>query len=908
MTTRGARPIAALALTLALALLAVLGGLLMSSEAASADPSCEVPPTGLASALNDAGPGILLTWEASICTPDEYAVYRRDMDEDGSRMRLFATVDGASPGYTDTAAEPGVSYRYRIRSNDQGPRSAFTEITAPASESDTDNKTSPEGTTPEETSPEETPKSQLRAANPIFDSSLPTTIDVAENTSSGVDIGEPYTATDTDPDTLTYHLSGLDESSFAIVESSGQLRTVSALDFETRSSYSVTVGVRDASTDTGDDATIDVTITVTNADEAGTVTITGDLSGSSMLTALVTDIDGTTSDVTWQWARGSSASGPFVDISGATSASYTPEVADLSQYLRVTATYTDQQGPGKTAVAVTSGTIAASNSDPTFSAENIRLDLDENTAGGVDVEAPVTATDEDPSDTLTYSLSDKDDGAGHADSFALDSSTGQITTVSSADYNFEAQDRYFVILSVHDGKDAAGAADDTIDDTIELRIRLTNLDEPGTATLIYRTSPEGRVRLQREVTDPDGIIGGFFSRWHRGDSADGDEWEVINIPGTTEPITNEEYHTVGADVGKFVRHRVRYRDGHGAQKIAIAVTDAPIPASNSNPTFDQGSLITRSVPENSPADTSVGTAVMATDDEGGLVYRLGGSDAGSFEINSDGEIKTRSGITYNYESAKNTYSVTVSVHDRKDIASAPDTTIDDSIDVTISLTDVNDAPTITSGAPAMTILENSTAVAAYTASDEDASDTLSWSVEDNADADDGDLFQINSAGELSFKIAPNFEDKQDVDGDNTYNATVRATDGGGLYATRDVAVSVTNVNEAPTIDNGPGDGETINTDENTSTTVTLATYEASDVDAGTNLTWTLEGDDEGAFTITKDPQHREWRAQVQQCAQLRDADRCWRHSREQHLRRDGEDLRRFLECLEDPHRQCRKRQ
>ena len=217
-----------------------------------------------------------------------------------------------------------------------------------------------------------------------------------------------------------------------------------------------------------------------------------------------------------------------------------------------------------------------------------------------------------------------------------------------------------------------------------------------------------------------------------------------------------------------------------------------------------------------------------------------------------GEIKTKSGITYNYESAKNTYSVTVSVHDRKDIASAPDTTIDDSIDVTISLTDVNDAPTITGGAPAMTILENSTAVAAYTASDEDASDTLSWSVEDNADADDGDLFQINSAGELSFKIAPNFEDKQDVDGDNTYNATVRATDGGGLYATRDVAVSVTNVNEAPTIDNGPGDGETINTDENTSTTVTIATYEASDVDAGTNLTWTLEGDDEGAFTITKD--------------------------------------------------------
>ena len=538
MATRAARPIASLALTLALALLAVLGGLLMSSEAANADPSCEVPPTDLASVLNDAGSGILLTWEASSCAPDEYAVYRRNMDEDGSKMRLFATVDGASLGYTDTAVDPGVTYRYRIRSNNQGPRSAFTEITAPASESDTENTESPE-----ETPPEETPKSQLRAVNPIFNPSLPTTISVEENTSSGDNIGVPYTAMDADGDTLSYHLSGADESSFDIVESSGQLQTKSALDFETKSSYSVTVGVRDSSADTADDATIDVTITVTNADEAGTVTITGDLSGSSMLTASVTDIDGTLlSDVTWQWARGSLASGTFADIIGATSASYTPEVADLSQYLRVTATYTDLQGPGKTALAVTSGAIAASNSEPTFSAENIRLYLDENSAGGVDVEAPVTATDEDPSDMLTYSLSDRDGGSGHAASFAVDSN-GQITTVSSADYNFEAQDRYFVLLTVHDGKDAAGAADDTIDDTIELRIRLTNLDEPGSMSIGYLVGPGGRVILTKtDIDDPDRAVNTSASKWSRGDAPTG--------PFTKVASSLSEYGTVGADVGK----------------------------------------------------------------------------------------------------------------------------------------------------------------------------------------------------------------------------------------------------------------------------------------------------------------------------------------------------------------------
>ena len=399
MTTRTAPPIVSMALKLVLALLPVLVGLALSFAAANADPSCEVPPTGLSSALDDDGSGILLNWQASSCTPDEYAVHRRNMDEDGSKMRLFASVDGASLGVTDTAVEPGVTYRYRIRSNNQGPRSAFTEITAPASESDTENtehpeETLPEGTTPEQTTPEqttseETPRTQLKVADPVFDSGLATTISVDENTATLIDIGVPYTATDADLDTLTYHLSGPDDKSFAIVESSGQLQTVSALDYETTASYSLTIGVRDASTDTVDDATIDVTITVTNVDEPGTVTITGELSGSSMLSASLEDLDdisGTMlSDVTWQWARGSSASGTFDEISGATSASYTPKVADLSNYLQVTATYTDPQGPDKTAVAVTSSAIAASNSDPTFSAARIRLDLDENSAGGENV-------------------------------------------------------------------------------------------------------------------------------------------------------------------------------------------------------------------------------------------------------------------------------------------------------------------------------------------------------------------------------------------------------------------------------------------------------------------------------------------------------------------------------------------
>ena len=190
------------------------------------------------------------------------------------------------------------------------------------------------------------------------------------------------------------------------------------------------------------------------------------------------------------------------------------------------------------------------------------------------------------------------------------------------------------------------------------------------------------------------------------------------------------------------------------------------------------------------------------------------------------------------------------MHDGKDIASVVDTTtIDDTIDVAITLTDANDAPTITGGAPARSILEDTTVVGVYTASDEDASDTLTWDVEP---ADDGDFFQISSSGELSFKIAPDFETKEDAGDDNDYEVTVKVADA-ALSATLSVTVTVTDVDETPTIDAG---FDSFAVDENTATTTIVQTYEASDTDtdAASNLTWTLGGTDAGAFTITRNSQ------------------------------------------------------
>ena len=98
-------------------------------------------------------------------------------------------------------------------------------------------------------------------AAPVFTDGTDTTRTIAENSDAGVNIGTTVAATDADDDTLTYSLGGTHASPFDIDSSSGQLLTSAALDFETQSSYSVTVSASD-----GNDGSASITVTITVMD------------------------------------------------------------------------------------------------------------------------------------------------------------------------------------------------------------------------------------------------------------------------------------------------------------------------------------------------------------------------------------------------------------------------------------------------------------------------------------------------------------------------------------------------------------------------------------------------------------------------------------------------------------------
>ncbi len=101
---------------------------------------------------------------------------------------------------------------------------------------------------------------------PDFVAAPPVTRSLAENTTSGQPIGDPFKATDADGDSLTYRLRGVHADRFSIGAGTGQLFTRDgiAYDHEARDTYSVTVRTSDGQ---GGRATIVVGITVTDVDE-----------------------------------------------------------------------------------------------------------------------------------------------------------------------------------------------------------------------------------------------------------------------------------------------------------------------------------------------------------------------------------------------------------------------------------------------------------------------------------------------------------------------------------------------------------------------------------------------------------------------------------------------------------------
>ena len=660
-------------------------------------------------------------------------------------------------------------------------------------------------------------------------------------------IGGPVTATDGDDDPLTYSLENAGKSQFTIVRSTGQLRTGGHLNYEDQSVYEVKVIATDPS---GANDRITVTINVNDVDESGTVALSWKQPQvETVLEATLKDPDGDISGLTWQWSRSSSKSATPTPIGTATSARYTPVAADERKFLWATASYSDGNGSGKTAEAVSYRWVRlrpASNNAPVFAEagsngyacpEDIDTDyclfVSRSAAVGTEIYNPARATDPDRYDEIRYSLEGDDAG-----SFGVVASTGYLITKTSQ--NNANTGPYTVTLKASD----ESGATDTATVTIRLGGNRWNPAVIGPREIRFPENGTWRVATYTAST-PAGPTNGWIvsveTGGGEGDFFDIDDDGVLTFkepPNYKDPGDNEYSFSITAYDPNPPRGQ---KPGKTFFNVKVTVID--VEEANEQPAFADATT-TRSIIENTVAGENVGDPVTATDpDRDALTYTLGGADGAAFEIDdASGQIKVATGTTLDHET-KSSYSVTVSVRDSKDADANPDMAMDDTVDVTITVTNEEEDGTITLAPPQPQV---GTAFTATLSDLDGAVSGTTWVWESSADGNTG---WTPVSGAISTVTTSSYT-PVDADLGKYLRAAATYTDPEGSGKSAE-AVSDNAVQARPVTNSNPQFSAETTTREVDEGTVVGGNVGApvTATDTGDTLAYGLEGDDAAAFEI-----------------------------------------------------------
>ena len=375
------------------------------------------------------------------------------------------------------------------------------------------------------------------------------------------------------------------------------------------------------------------------------------------------------------------------------------------------------------------------------------------------------------------------------------------------------------------------ASDGTLPGRRPVSIDITNVDEDETLVLAT-DQPVQDTTLDATFTEADHVTSRSW-QWARSTSRNSG-W--TDISGET----SSTYQPVFDDIGYYLRVTVTYNDPHGTNRTLRAISDESVVrkrGSNRPPKFPSSETGQRTIPENSGAGTRVAhpvpgenAAVVAEDaDDDPLTYSLSGADSDKYEISGSGQITAALGAVIDYEdSAGPSHFLTVTA---RDLFGGEDT-----IDVIITITDVNEAPEIRGQATHYFPEHTHNDIGVYTAIDPE-NDMISWTLS----GDDAGHFSVTD-GRLSFAGDPDYEAHADDDMDDIFEVTLNASDG-KLTGTFDVAVTLQGLDERPEISGLAA----VHVKEGASLYVTL--FKATDPE-GATIEWSISGDDWDDFTIT----------------------------------------------------------
>lgn len=561
------------------------------------------------------------------------------------------------------------------------------------------------------------------------------------------------TATDIDGDSLSWSVTSGAANGEASVDSAGLVTYVPAADFNGSDTFTVQV----SDSELTDSILINVSVSPVNdapvVAEGDAVSITTAEDTQKSLTLNATDVDG--DSLSWSIAA-PAASGSAAVSAGVVS--YTPAAG--------------YNGSDSFTVAVTDGTDTVTvQVNVTVTAENDAPVIDQASASistSEDTQGSVTLSASDPEGTsLNWTIS-----SAAANGVANVSASGVVTYDPAL--NFNGSDSFTVMVSDGDLNDTrvVNVVVSAVNDAPEIT-------EGETASLSTDEDNMGSVTLNATDVEGDTINWSIQSQ-----ASDGTA--VVSGTGTSQTVN----YTPAADFNGTDSFVVAIDDGTDTDSIIVNVTvaaanDAPVITSTEVTTATEGEAYLYTV--------------AANDVDG---------DALSYSLTEAPEGMTISGSTISWtpENGVETANVTVTV---------ADATAEATQSFTITVTAVNDAPSITSAA--VTTATEGEAYS-YTVVAEDVDSTeLAYSL---ASAPEG---MTISGATISWTPANGVE---------SANVTVEVSDG-SLSDSQSFTITVGATNDAPEIDQGAVTALT--TDEDTSATLNLT---ATDVDSE-SLTWRI---------------------------------------------------------------------
>ena len=562
-------------------------------------------------------------------------------------------------------------------------------------------------------------------------------IKVNENTPAGTHLGAAFQATDTDPDDdVRYFLGGTDDDgAFDLDPKTGQLKVKDPLDHESelKEPYSLSVLARDP-TRAGDTSestgTVAVTITVTDINERPKVT--GDFkptyqenSGSLLVTTL-TGIDEDekygqfhqNTYVSWLVGGLSGSDGHFF---------YMDDDGDDGHLkFRVPPDFDNPADRNRDNVYDISMTAYTGKYDMTYFNVSVTV-TDGNDDGVVMGPSSVNYPEGTETPVATYTISDTTQQTiswavtgTDRDRFTIDD--GVLSFRAPPDYNspsdLDRNNKYSITVTAY-------SADVTASKNVVVTVTEHNFSPviSGPATPTFAENDTGTVATY-SATDEDPItwsLAGVDAGDLSIHSSDGTLTfrSPPDFEGPADDDTNNDYDVT-----------VQAYDGTVTVDHPVTVTVTKV---NEAPSFDAPTA-TRTIDENTPTAQDIGAPVVATDLDAGdttLTYSLDSASTAVFGIDSNGQLKTKAALDHE---TKDTYSVTVTALDRGGLTG--------SIDVTISVGDVNEAPEFPAGTATRAVAEN-------TATDQDFGDPV-----EATDQDDGDsvTYSMEGTDAASFDI------------------------------------------------------------------------------------------------------------------------------------------------------------